>query len=776
MPNRLRPVVALLLWIIAAGPLPVAGQGQGGAPLELTLEDIHASAALFPHSFQSGRWAEEGPVVTYVEAEASSGATNLVAYNLETGERTVLIDGRRLRAPDVDRLIEIEGYEYSADGRRVLLYTDSEKVWRDNTKGFYYVFDLEAGTLQPVAPRAEGLQMFAKFSPDGDAVAFVRDRDLFVRDLETMRVTRLTNDGSPGGIINGTTDWVYEEEFHFRDGFAWSPDGRYLAFVKLDESQTRDFQMADLRGQYPVVTQFRFPKAGEANSEIQVGVVEVATGTTRFFDTDTWKEEGSRFEYIPRFGWTPGEGGEARVWIMRMDRDQNDLELLYGDPEALTVETVLTEAEESWIDLRAEKLTFLEDGEHFVWRSETDGFSHLYLYEADGDLVGQLTEGSWEVTAFHGLDEARGILYFTATKATPLERHLYRAEVSLARGEAGEPVQVTTVPGVHEVDFSTDLRYYIDRYSNVEQPPVAALYTAEGEQLKVLQSNEVLAETMAAYELPTPTFLQVPGADGGQLNATLIVPRDYDPTQQYPLLMHVYGGPGDQEVLNQWAAGQGLTRYLWHHYLANRFGLVVATVDNRGTGGRGKAFESATYRRLGQLEAADQIAAAQWFARQPYIDGDRIGLWGWSYGGYSTLLSMLIGEGPEIFRMGIAVAPVTDWRLYDTIYTERYLSTPQSNPAGYDEGAPVNHAEALREDQRLLIIHGDLDDNVHLQNTIQMVDALQQANKQFDLMIYPGTDHGIVGPNTRLHLFTLATDYVREHLVERERPQRGGTY
>jgi dipeptidyl-peptidase-4 len=582
-----------------------------------------------------------------------------------------------------------------------------------------------------------------------------------------MEETQLTTDGADGSIINGTSDWVYEEEFGLRDGWSWSPDGQYLAFFQFDEADTRPFQMADLRGQYPDVTTFRYPKAGEANSEIRVGVIDVATKAKRFFDTGTWNAGGDSLEYIPQMGWTPPIDGVAHVWMFRLNRDQNDLDLLYGNPADGSLRVALQEQTDAWLDvetgfsdLDVGTITYLDDGAHFVWISGRDGYRHLYLYRNDGTLVRQLTSGSWDVTEFHGVDEARGMLYFTATLESPLERHLYRQAFAAGTNGQGSPVKITEQPGWHNVNLSRDLRYYIDTYSNSTTPPVVRLHGIDGAMLELLESNERLIETLAKYDLPAVEFMTVPGADGTSLNAYLIKPKDFDPSRAYPLLLHVYGGPGSQEVRNSW----GGTERLWHILLAQQHGVLVAGVDNRGTGGRGQDFLTATYKRLGILEAEDHIAAARYFGQQAYVDAGRIGIWGWSYGGYMTLLSMLYDAGPETFTLGIAVAPVTDWRQYDTIYTERYLSTPQRNPEGYDRGAPVHYADRLRDDQALLIVHGDLDDNVHFQNAIQIVDALQEANKQFDFMVYPGRNHSIAGGNARLHLYTLMTDFIKENL------------
>ena len=759
-PTRLLLLLALLL----GAAVPAAAQEMATRP-QITLEDIHASDRFAPETFRGGRWADEGPVVTYVDED--DDATHLMRYNLETDERTRLIDGRDLTAGDVGRLIQIEDYQYSQDESQVLLYTDSERVWRYNTKGYYYVYDLGSGELTPLAPRDAGFQMFAKFSPTGDQVAFVRDRNLFLVDLPSMKVTPLTDDGADGGIINGTFDWVYEEEFDLRDGFSWGPEGRYISFFKLDESQTKDFSMTDFQTLYPEEETFRYPKAGTSNSEIQIGVIDTQhlEAAPLFFDTETWNAGGERYEYLARMGWTPSTEGAAKVWMYRLNRDQNRLDLLYGDPATGALTTTLQEEVDTYIDIDDEKLTFLEDDAHFVWASEESGYNQLYLYTNTGERVAPITQGDFEVTAFHGIDEEKGVAYVTTTAAGSTQRQLYRVPFQMEPGAApGSPERITEQAGWHSIDMAPSLSYYIDTYSNASTPPTVTLRRASGEQLAVLEDNAALKERLAKYDLPEQQFTTVPGADGTPLNAYLVKPRDFDPDEEYPLLLYVYGGPGAQTVTDQW----GGARELWHRYLAATHDLVIASVDNRGTGGRGKAFQSAPYKQLGLLEARDQIAAAQHLADSSFVDEDRVGIWGWSYGGYMTLLSMLFEDGPQTFRTGLAVAPVTNWKNYDTIYTERYMSTPQNNETGYEEGSPVNYADRLQDDQHLLVVHGLADDNVHVQNTLQMVEALEAAEKQFDLMLYPGRDHGIYGGTTRLHLFTLLTDYVEENLIELE--------
>ena len=778
-------VLAVLLVLPATSSL---AQGQDGTQEQespaFTLERIHASSALRPESFQGGKWAEQGPIITYIEPVDTADATHLMRYNLETDERTRVVDGTNLYAEDVDRIVPIEDYTFGENREKVLIYTGSKEVWRTNTKGFYYVYDLDAQTLTPVADRDDGYQMFAKFNPSATRVAFVRQRDLYVVNLETGTETALTTDGSEGAIINGTFDWVYEEEFGLQDGWRWSPDGERIAFFKLDESETQSFPLMNNTTRYPKITRFRYPKAGEVNSEVKIGVVDLSAVDTSkrgqshaisYFDTKTWdpgltkeEEASDPHEYIARMGWTPEIDGTHRVWMYRLNREQSDLDLLYGNPTTRETEQVLQEARDTYIDVTDDKLSFLGGGERFVFLSERTGYNHAHLYRNDGTYLGPITSGNWEVTQFHGVDEENATTYFTAARDTSLERHLYAAEMDMGRHESARTAQkITSQSGWHSINLSKDWAYYIDQHSAADTPPEWTLHGRDGDRLTTLQANDALAQRLDSLDLPQKRFTTLPAADGTPLNAYVITPTDFDPAKQYPVLMYVYGGPGVQTVTNQW----GGSRQLWHQYLAQKHDVVVVSVDNRGTGGRGKAFQDVPYQQLGQPEAADQIRAAQALADSAWVDADRIGIWGWSYGGYMTLLSMLKGEGPSTFDTGISVAPVTDWRLYDTIYTERYMSTPQRNEDGYENGAPQTYADHLRADQNLLMVHGDDDDNVHVQNSVQMVNQLQDANKQFRFMMYPTREHGIAGGKTRLHLFTMITNMVTEHLAPASRAE-----
>ena len=767
----LRRIFVLVVGLCLLGGAAQTGAAQPADTTAFSLENIHARGAFSPEAFQGGRWADEGPVITYIQPADSGDATHLMRYNLETGDSTRVIDGTNLYADDVDRVVPIEDYQFSEGGDKVLIYTDSKQVWRANTKGYYYVYDPSAQSLTPVADRDAGYQMFAKFNPAATKIAFVRQRNLYVVNLQTGRETALTTDGSEGAIINGTFDWVYEEEFRVRDGWRWSPDGEHIAFFKLDESQTREFAITDHTTRYPQYKRFRYPKAGEQNSEIRVGVIDMSavrasqegqSQAIRYFDTNTWNEGGTRHEYLPRMGWTPTVDGRPRVWMFRMNRDQNRLDLLYGDPKTGRVETVLEEENDTYIEVEDETLSFLNDGEHFVFLSERSGYNHAYLYRTDGTELGPITGGEWEVTAFHGIDEASLTAYFTGTREHSTERHLYSAGVSLGRHEAPMPAtKVSEAPGWHHINLSKDRKYYIDRHSRRGTPPTWTLHEASGPPITTLKENDALARRLGRHDLPSASFTTLPGADGTALNAYVVKPTDFDPAKEYPVLMYVYGGPGIQTVTDRW----GGVRQLWHQYLVKQHDVVVVSVDNRGTGGRGKAFQDVPYQRLGQPESADQIAAAQALTDSSWVDADRVGIWGWSYGGYMTLMSMLTGEGPDTFTAGLSVAPVTDWRLYDTIYTERYMSTPQANENGYVQGAPQTYAGRLKKHQDLILAHGSFDDNVHPQNSIQMANRLQENGKQFDFMLYPKKTHSIAGGTTRLHLFRMLTSFVDEQLA-----------
>lgn len=683
------------------------------------------------------QWSREPRYFTATE-ENTDGLVDIYRVDARSGERELVLRGGDLVPPGQQQPIEIESYEFSADGSKLLIFTNSVQVWRQNTKGEFYVWDFGRRRLTPVSTQP-GLQQFAEFSSNGRLVGFVRDNNLFVTDIRSGRETQLTLDGNDN-IINGATDWVYEEELGLRDAFRFSPDGDRLAFWRFDQTAIKTFHMIDALPLYPELLPVRYPKAGEQNSEVRIGVVEISSGNT------TWVDIGEDSDiYIARMDFA---NSSDEIWLTRLNRHQNRLDLLLADVRTGESRIVFTDSDDAWVANTAPR--WIKGGREFLFESERSGFNQVYLCDRDGSMINRVTPGEWDVLDVYGVDEEREILYFTGAGDGPTKRPLYRVELN-----GQNFARVSTGNGSHDVAFNSNYSLYVDNYSAAGVPPMQTLHTPDGQVLRTIADNRQLAERVQSLSLQVPEFITVPGADGIPLNAYIIRPADFNPGRRYPLLMYVYGGPGSQTVRDSW----GGDRYLWHQLLASE-GYLVASVDNRGTGARGRDFKKMTYQRLGELEAADQIAAARSFGSQPFINADRIGIWGWSYGGYMSLMSMFLGQG--VFKAAISGAPVTDWRLYDTIYTERYMRTPRENARGYDNGAPLKHVDKLTGN--LLVVHGTSDDNVHFQNTVQLVHALEQAGKQFDMRIYPGQRHGFRGTATRLNQYELFTEWLKRKL------------
>jgi dipeptidyl-peptidase-4 len=726
---------ALAILVLAAAPL--AAQQQATPPSQLTVERIFGTSDFRLQTLPTIQWMDDGQRYTFVDPDG-----DLVVEDAATGRREVLVAAASLVPRGAQRPLPIEDYEWSEDERRLLIFTNTQRVWRTNTRGEYFVWDLDRRTLAPITTQP-GPQMFAKWSPDGSKVGFVRDNDLYVVDLASGRETRLTNDGSEQ-IINGTFDWVYEEELGLQDGWRWSPDGQRIAFWRMDQSRVGTFHMIqETDSLYSQPIALRYPKAGTPNPVARIGVVNVNGGATTWMDTGTDPEA-----LLVRMEWA---ASPSQVVIQRMNRIQNRVDVMMADAATGRSRTLFTDVDSAWIDIRGNVLEWVNGGRHFVWSSDRDGWQHLYLYNRDGTVARQLTRGAWDVTRVMGIDSAGGWIYFGAAEEGPMQRHVYRVRLN---GRGGVQ-QLSREPGTHSATLSPAGTYYLETYSTISTPTVTRLHRADGAPVRVLADNQRVRDAVAALAIRAPEFVTIPARDGTLLNAWIIRPADFDPAKKYPVLMYVYGGPGSQTVTDAW----GGTRYLWHQSLAQQ-GYVVVSVDNRGTAGRGRAFEKAVYMKLGEYEASDQIAAATWLARQPWVDAERLGIWGWSYGGYATSYTMTRPDSP--FRAGIAVAPVADWWLYDTIYTERFMRTPQENPEGYRRSAPVNHAADLRG--RLLIVHGTGDDNVHFQNSVRLANALQAAGKQFQFMAYPNRTHGISGGRTSAHLYTLMTDWIKANL------------
>ena len=724
---RVRTIVVLLAFL----PLMLCA----GEPKRLLQVDgIFASPTFRLRSIEQPQWSADGRELFFFETDPSSEHMTLYRYSLESGKKEMLLDPSGIPADKRGVKPQVASFQCSPDGRRILL-SGSLPARRTKSGGNFGVYDIAAHSFRLLTDTSAD-QAIIKFSPDGKRIGFVRSNNLYVMDATTGAASQLTFDGSET-ILNGNFDWVYEEEFAVIDGWQWSPDGRRIAFWRLDQSPEPRFPLVWYDKDQPEATveETRYPQAGESNARVRIGVVDLQTRNT------SWVDLGSNPDiYVPRIAWTADPEVLA---VERLNRLQDTLDLMLADARTGATHTILTETDTAWIDINND-LTFLRKSPQFLWTSNRDGYNHLYLYRLDGSVVRQVTRGPWEVEGIAGVDETRRRVAFTATEATPLERQLY----SIGLDGAGMR-RITREHGEHAVTMSPDGSWFLDTYSTAVAPPGMFVRDGEGKTVSALAVNGT--DSLSQFDLGEHKFFSFTTTDSVVLNGWMITPPGFDPDKKYPVVMYVYGGPGSQTVKDEW----GGTEYLWHQLLAER-GYIVASVDNRGTGGRGKAFMQQTHRRLGLREVGDQIEAARYLARLPYVEPSRIGIWGWSGGGFVTCLAMTLGA--DYFKTGIAVAPVTSWRFYDTIYTERYMDTPQHNPEGYRLTSPITYAGRLKGN--LLIVHGTTDDNVHWQNTIVFVNELIHDNKQVRTMFYPGREHGIRGDNATRHLFTLMTEYV----------------
>lgn len=641
-----------------------------------------------------------------------------------------------------------DSYAFSTDEAKLLISTETEPIYRHSTRANFFVYDRAAKSFTPLFE--EGKQMYATFNPAADKVAFVFNNNLYVKDLKSGNVTQITEDGEYNHIINGATDWVYEEEFAIARGFEWSPDGKNIAFLRFDESEVKEFTMQMYNDElYPEHVTFKYPKVGEKNSVVTVHIYNLESDKTTQVDT------GSEADmYFPRIKWTQDP---SKLCVYRMNRHQNQLELLLADAQTGKTSLLFKEVEDQYIEEGLlDNLVFLKDGQHFLWSSEKDGWRHLYLYNMQGKLVEQLTKGSWEVTAFYGVDEKNGLVFYQAAETSPLQRHVYSVDL-----KGKNKKQLSKEEGWNTADFSSTFDYYELIHSTANTPPTFAVYDRKGKLIRTLEDNQNLRKLQQEYGVSPVEFFDFATSEGVNLKGYMIKPADFDKNRKYPVFMYLYGGPGSQQVTDSW----GGSNYWWFQMLAQQ-GFIIACVDNRGTGGRGEAFKKATYLQLGHYETIDQIEAAKYLGGLPFVDKNRIGIFGWSYGGYMSSLCLL--KGNDVFKAAIAVAPVTSWKWYDSIYTERYMRTFAENEDGYKNNSPVYFADRLKGNY--LLVHGMGDDNVHFQNTVEMANALIKANKQYDTYFYPNRNHGIYGGVTRLHLYNKMTNFLREKLMNDMNP------
>lgn len=703
----------------------------------VSLDEVWTKFAFSQKQVRSINWMKDGSFYSALE----NG--RIVKHQVTDGAAVETLFDEGVSVENLGQKITIADYTLSSNEQKILIETDPEQIYRRSSRAENFVYDIKTKKLTKLS--AGGKQSFATFSPDGTKIAFVRQNNLFMVDLNTMAERQITTDGKWNNIINGMCDWVYEEEFSFAKAFFWSPDSRKIAFYTFDESKVPEYNMQMWGKLYPTDYRYKYPKAGEPNSTVSISVYNLVE--TKTVKMDLGKETDL---YIPRIRWTINPNVLS---VSRLNRYQNKMELIHADAFTGKTTTILIEESRTYVDVEnfGDDLTYLADGKSFIMSSEKDGYKHLYQYDMSGREVRKITSGNWEVDNFYGIDESSNTLYFTSTEIASIERHLYSISLD---GKVKKKLSVDR--GVNSANFSPDFKYFILNNSASNSPLKVSLYRSANAQLvKVLEDNADLRARLSGYTISPKEFTVIKTADGVELNSWMIKPANFDPNKKYPLLMFVYGGPGSQQVLNQYDGAN----FYWYQILAQK-GYIVACVDNRGTGGRGSEFKKCTYLNLGKLEVRDQIESAKYFGKLPFIDAARIGIQGWSYGGF--MASNCLFQGADVFKAAIAVAPVTNWRYYDTVYTERFLRTPQENPSGYDDNSPVTHAKNLKGN--FLLVHGTGDDNVHFQNAVALEDALIKNNKQFQSFYYPNKNHGIAGGNTRLHLYTMMTNFLEKNL------------
>jgi dipeptidyl-peptidase-4 len=702
---------------------------------QITLEDIWKNNTFRIKSVPGFNAMNDGQRYTQLDVEDKNQLIRV--YNLEKGDRGDVIFNSGSTMYEGNRL-DIQSYSFSKDEKQLMLNTDMENIYRRSVLSRAYVYDKTTGKLQSLD--ADKV-LHATFSPDGNKVAFVKNNNLYYRDLQTGQTTAVTNDGKWNEIINGNCDWVYEEEFEFTRAFDWSPNGRYIAFYRFDESQVPMYTMHKYKGLYPDNYTYKYPKAGQPNSIVQIKIYDVQDKQMTTVNVGSETDQ-----YIPRIKWTKDP---SKLCVFRMNRLQNKLELLQADAESGNTVVMYSEENPYYVEVN-DNLEFLQDGSSMIFNSERDGYNHLYHYDWKKNKLTDLTKGNYDIDQIVGVDEKRKLVYYTAAENSPLERKLYSVN-----WKGKNKKVLTPEEGIHAITAIEGYNYFLDKHSRLNQPPVFYLRNASGKIVRTLEDNKDLKQKMSEYDMGRMFFTQVRGAEGQMLNAWMITPPNFDSTKKYPLLMFQYSGPGSQEVADRFPVRD----YFWHHMLAQK-GYIIVCADGTGTGFRGQEFKKKTYLQLGKYESDDQIAVAKNLANLPYVDKDRIGIWGWSYGGFMS--STCIFKGNDVFKAAIAVAPVSNWRYYDNIYTERYMRTPEQNAKGYDENAPEKMAGRLKG--KYLMIHGTADDNVHFQNAVMLTDALIRENKEFDTEYYPNKAHGISGGNTRYHLYKRMTDFLEKNL------------
>ena len=700
----------------------------------ITLEEIW-NGSFRTEGLQSLHPLKDGESYSVLNFNKALRSTSIDVYDYKTSKYLTTI----LSSNNLNEVSYFLDYTFSNDESKILIATSEQPLYRHSKLGLYYIYDVSTKTLIQLS---EEYVQEPSFSPDGSKVAYVLKNNIYVKDLNKNVTYQITNDGKLNHVINGVTDWVYEEEFAFVRAFEWNSSGDQIAYIKFDETIVPEFSM-DIYGEdlYPFNSEFKYPKAGEINAKVSLHVFNLNTKKTKEIKVDNKEQDF----YIPRIKWT---NANNLLTAQFLNRQQNDLNLWLIDTKTNNSSVLLNEKDNAYIDITF-NLTFLKDNS-FIWTSEKDGFNHIYHYNVDGSLNQQVTSGKWEVTAYYGFSTKQKKIFYQSTEEGSINRTVYSIGLN-----GKNKKKLTSSQGTNEASFSADYSFFINTFSNVSTPPQYTLISSRNAAVhRNIKDNSFLKNKLSTYKWSEKMFYTTE-INGYDLNYWMIKPHNFDPSKSYPLLMYQYSGPGSQKVANQWNDSNDY----WHQYLASK-GYVIVCVDGRGTGFKGAQFKKLTQNQLGKFEVEDQIEAARKFGELSYINASKIGIWGWSYGGFMSSNAIL--KGNDVFKAAVAVAPVTSWRFYDTIYTERYMDTPQNNPSGYDDNSPLSHVDKLKG--KYLLIHGSADDNVHVQNTMRMVEALIQANKQFEWMIYPDKNHGIYGGNTRLHLYNKMTNFLNDNL------------
>jgi dipeptidyl-peptidase 4 len=666
---------------------------------------------------------------------------NILRFNYQTGkQQEIILDLRKAKGEKPDK---ITGYEFSFNEAKILFWTERTPIYRRSYLTEYYVYDCKRNLVEPLS--ADGAQRDAHFSPDGRSVAFARDHNLYIKRLDFGTEIQVTTDGSANNIINGVADWVYEEEFTETCAYDWSPDGQFLAYVKFNEKNVPTYSFPlygaftsrqKLEKYYPGLYSYKYPAAGEMNSVVTVWVFNLQTRSSRQMEVPM-----SEDDYIPRIRFTRYS---SQLAVMTLNRSQNTFKMFFANPKSAQSKMVLTEQNEKYVAPMYDAIRF--STRNFTYVSEKDGYRHLYLYGANGGLQKQLTTGKWDLTKFLGCDTIRNVFYYQSDEESPIKRDVYSVDMK------GRKLKISTRSGCTDGTFNADFTVFVQSWSNINTPHVYSVCNTKGEELRGIENNKDLKAKLSKYDFKDKVFISVPAADGQKLNGWMLKPSDFNPDKKYPVVLIQYGGPDAQLALDAFDLD-------WEYYLADK-GYLVVCVDGRGTGGRGEAFRKSIWCRLGELETEDQVSTANYLKTLSYVDGSRMGIWGWSYGGYVTLMTMTDPSG--IFKAGVAVAPVCDWRYYNTVYTERFMRTPKENEDGYDRCSPLLRAERLKG--RLLLVHGMADDNVRTNQTLDMTEALIRAGVQFDMQLYPTSNHSILGDTYRKHLFNRMADFFQKNL------------